>query len=76
MSDQDQTQSGNATAPGAGGTSTPIAGSPQGTGQKDPVMAEEAGGQPPPAENVVDGDEQGANRNPDAPQHGGYGRPV
>ena len=51
-------------------------GSAQDTDQKDPAMSEEATGQTPPAENVVDDDEQGANRNPDAPQHGGYGRPV
>ena len=44
------------------------------TGAKDPT--DEATGQTPPAENVVDDDDKGANRNPDAPQHGGYGRPV
>jgi hypothetical protein len=74
MSDQNKTN--NTTAPQVGGTSTPIAGSKSGVGEKDPVVTEEATGQAPPAENVVDEDDQGANRNPDAPQHGGYGRPV
>lgn len=76
MSDRDERKTGNATAPEARGTSTPIAGSKAGVGEKDPVMTEEATGQTPPAQNVVDEDDEGANRNPDAPQHGGYGRPA
>jgi hypothetical protein len=43
---------------------------------KNATATEDATDQTPPAENVVDDDDTGANRNPDAPQHGGYGRPV
>jgi hypothetical protein len=60
VSDHEQSKPKNASAPQ--------------TGAKDP--AEDAAGQTPPAENVVDDDDTGANRNPNAPQHGGYGRPV
>jgi len=43
MSTDEQRPSGNRIAPQVGGTSTPIAGSKDGTGEKDPVMSEEAG---------------------------------
>jgi len=43
MSDQDTGQIPSRIAPQAGGTSTPIAGSKDGTGEKDPVVSEEAG---------------------------------
>jgi hypothetical protein len=43
MDREDQDQGGDRVAPKVGGTSTPIAGSQDGTGEKDPVMSEEAG---------------------------------
>jgi hypothetical protein len=51
------------------------------TAEKDPALQDETQGQASPDENVLtSSDRQGhgedADRNPDAPQHGGYGRPV
>jgi len=77
---QDATR--NRKTPGAGGTSTPISGSESGTGEKDPVVSEEAGQQQSsPASNVLTKEDEQAkdqdtSGNPDAPEHGGYGRPV
>lgn len=43
MTSDERRQVQNRVAPGAGGTSTPIAGSKDGLGDLDPVMSEEAG---------------------------------
>lgn len=51
------------------------------TAEEDPARQSEARGQASPDEDVLtssDRQDEGedSKRNPDAPQHGGYGRPV
>jgi hypothetical protein len=43
MSREERKESRDRVAPAVGGTSTPIAGSRDGTGERDPVMSREAG---------------------------------
>ena len=47
--------------------------------ERDPAMTEETETQSNPASNVLTADDRQSDSddsNPDAPEHGGYGRPV